>query len=112
MSGNTTGFEDDDLRDPALRRALDHAPDRDAVPGARTRDAILKMAHNLAASTLDRPQPQRVGGLPKTWDCCLLVGDRTQAKQGRATVEYAPVGRSHHAALRKNRWSTSLSLEA
>ena len=51
MSGNRTEFdEDDDLRDPALRRALDHAPDRDATPDARTRDAILKMAHNLAVA--------------------------------------------------------------
>lgn len=52
MSGNRTGVDDfdgDDLRDPALRRALDHAPDRDALPAAHTRDAILKMAHNLAA---------------------------------------------------------------
>ena len=54
MSGNgTTGFDRDDerdLRDPALRRALDHAPDSDATPDRRTRDAILKMAHNLAAT--------------------------------------------------------------
>ncbi|WP_285414159.1 hypothetical protein [Variovorax sp. efr-133-TYG-130] len=54
MSGNgTTGFDRDDerdLRDPALRRALDHAPDSDATPDPRTRDAILKMAHNLAAT--------------------------------------------------------------
>ncbi|WP_198085377.1 hypothetical protein [Variovorax sp. E3] len=51
-TGNTTGFDRDDgedLRDPALRRALDHAPDSNATPDARTRDAILKMAHNLAA---------------------------------------------------------------
>ena len=51
MSGNNTKFDDDnngDLRDPALRRALDHAPDSDARPDPRTRDAILKMAHNLA----------------------------------------------------------------
>jgi len=54
MSGNgTTGFDRDDerdLRDPALRRALDHAPDSDATPDPRTRDAILKMAHNLAVT--------------------------------------------------------------
>lgn len=54
MSGNgTTGFDRDDerdLRDPVLRRALDHAPDSDATPDPRTRDAILKMAHNLAAT--------------------------------------------------------------
>ena len=52
MNKNGTGVDDfdgDDLRDPALRRALDHAPDRDALPAAHTRDAILKMAHNLAA---------------------------------------------------------------
>ncbi|WP_341887098.1 hypothetical protein [Variovorax sp. YR752] len=40
----------DDLHDPRLRRALDHAPDRDAMPAAHTRDAILKMAHNLAGA--------------------------------------------------------------
>jgi len=58
MSGNTTGFEDgrdDDLRDPALRRALDHAPDGEATPDPRTRDAILKMAHNLAAAPAPAP---------------------------------------------------------
>ncbi len=50
---STTGFDRDDggdLRDPALRRALDHAPDSNATPDPRTRDAILKMAHNLAAT--------------------------------------------------------------
>lgn len=54
MSGNgSSGFDRDDngdLRDPALRRALAHAPDSDATPDPRTRDAILKMAHNLAAT--------------------------------------------------------------
>lgn len=55
MSGNETitGFNgDDDLRDPALRRALDHAPDSEATPDPRTRDAIRKMAHNLAAASV------------------------------------------------------------
>jgi hypothetical protein len=47
---DTNRFEDDELRDPALRRALDHAPDRDDAPAPRTREAILKMAHNLAAA--------------------------------------------------------------
>ncbi|WP_390348568.1 hypothetical protein ACFJIS_13450 [Variovorax boronicumulans] len=46
----STGM-DDDLHDPRLRRALDHAPDRDAMPAAHTREAILKMAHNLAAAS-------------------------------------------------------------
>ncbi|PIF75034.1 hypothetical protein CLU95_2173 [Variovorax sp. 54] len=41
----------DDLHDPRLRRALDHAPDRDAMPAAHTREAILKVAHNLAAAS-------------------------------------------------------------
>lgn len=41
----------DDLHDPRLRRALDHAPDRDAMPAAHTREAILKMAHNLAEAS-------------------------------------------------------------
>lgn len=54
MSGNNTKFDDDngDLRDPALRRALDHAPDSEATPDPRTRDAILKMAHNLAPASV------------------------------------------------------------
>ena len=42
---------DDDLHDPRLRRALDHAPDREAMPAAHTREAILKMAHNLASAS-------------------------------------------------------------
>jgi hypothetical protein len=47
---NPPEFDGDDgaLRDPMLRRALDHAPDHDALPDPRTRDAIRKMAHNLA----------------------------------------------------------------
>jgi hypothetical protein len=45
----SNGFDGDDaLHDAALRRALDHAPDSDATPDPRTRDAIRKMAHNLA----------------------------------------------------------------
>ncbi|MDQ0568289.1 hypothetical protein QFZ42_000123 [Variovorax paradoxus] len=52
MSGgghSSKGFDGDDaLHGAALRRALDHAPDRDAMPDPRTRDAIRKMAHNLA----------------------------------------------------------------
>ncbi|WP_309148857.1 hypothetical protein [Variovorax paradoxus] len=54
MSGNNTEFDDDngDLRDPALRRALDHAPDSEATPDPRTRAAILKMAHNLAPASV------------------------------------------------------------
>ena len=47
----STGMDDHDLHDARLRRALDHAPDRDAVPAAHTREAILKMAHNLAAAS-------------------------------------------------------------
>ena len=47
----------DDLHDPRLRRALDHAPDRDAVPAAHTREAILKMAHNLAAASAPAAGP-------------------------------------------------------
>lgn len=47
----SAGFDDDDLRDARLRRALAHAPDNAALPEARTREAILKMAHNLAAAT-------------------------------------------------------------
>lgn len=47
--------EDDALRDPVWRRALDHAPDHDALPDPRTRDAIRKMAHNLATTTATPP---------------------------------------------------------
>ncbi|MDZ4358963.1 MAG: hypothetical protein U1B84_21500, partial [Variovorax sp.] len=56
MSASNDGM-DDDLHDPRLRRALDHAPDRDAVPAAHTRDAILKMAHNLAAASAPAAGP-------------------------------------------------------
>ncbi|MNQ06670.1 hypothetical protein D3C85_194290 [compost metagenome] len=51
------GMDDDDLHDARLRRALDHAPDRDAVPAAHTREAILKMAHNLAAASAPAAGP-------------------------------------------------------
>ena len=47
----STGFDDDELRDARLRRALEHAPDAGALPDPRTREAIRKMAHNLAAAT-------------------------------------------------------------
>jgi len=50
-------MDDDDLHDARLRRALDHAPDRDAVPAAHTREAILKMAHNLAAASAPAAGP-------------------------------------------------------
>ncbi|BEP71126.1 MULTISPECIES: hypothetical protein [unclassified Variovorax] len=53
----STGMDDDDLHDARLRRALDHAPDRDAVPAAHTREAILKMAHNLAAASAPAAGP-------------------------------------------------------
>lgn len=53
----STGMDNDDLHDPRLRRALDHAPDRDAVPAAHTREAILKMAHNLAAASAPAAGP-------------------------------------------------------
>ncbi len=56
--GGNAPFDDGDdaaLRDPVLRRALDHAPDRDALPDPRTRDAIRKIAHNLAAAPAAAP---------------------------------------------------------
>ncbi|MDP9914004.1 hypothetical protein J2W27_006142 [Variovorax boronicumulans] len=53
----STGMDNDDLHDARLRRALDHAPDRDAVPAAHTREAILKMAHNLAAASAPAAGP-------------------------------------------------------
>ncbi|WP_244883823.1 hypothetical protein [Variovorax paradoxus] len=68
-SGNGTpgfddGAEDAALRDPALRRALDHAPDSDALPDPRTRDAIRKMAHNLAPVPAAAPAAEDEGAAP------------------------------------------------
>ncbi|GER14418.1 hypothetical protein [Variovorax boronicumulans] len=53
----STGMDNDDLHDARLRRALDHAPDRDAMPAAHTREAILKMAHNLATASAPAAGP-------------------------------------------------------
>jgi hypothetical protein len=68
----TTDADDDNnaLRDPALRRALDHAPDRDALPDPRTRDAIRKMAHNLAPV----PAPSEASAAAMPW-WRRLIGD-------------------------------------
>ncbi|MGJ7614958.1 MULTISPECIES: hypothetical protein [unclassified Variovorax] len=76
MSGNRTGFDEDgDLRDPALRRALDHAPDRDAAPHPRTRDAILKMAHNLAAAPVSATGAAANSARAAPWWRRLFGGD-------------------------------------
>jgi hypothetical protein len=62
------------LRDPVLRRALDHAPDHDALPDPRTRDAIRKMAHNLATVPATPPVA------PAPWWRRLLGGGETHAR--------------------------------
>jgi hypothetical protein len=76
---NTVDFSgDDDLRDPVLRRALDHAPDRDAAPDPRTRDAIRKMAHNLAAAPTPAAAANNANAAP--WWRRLFAGGGTHAR--------------------------------
>ncbi|MFM9925244.1 hypothetical protein VLK31_19800 [Variovorax sp. H27-G14] len=95
MNGTPTQFEDGndgDLRDPALRRALAHAPDRDATPDPRTRDAILKMAHNLAGapvSTAPAANSASTGVLPwwrRLWGGGGAQGSRMPWNAAFATV--------------------------
>ena len=53
-------FRDDDggvVPDARLRRMLDHAPDADAGPHPSTREAILKAARNVAASSSPAARP-------------------------------------------------------
>jgi len=68
------GGDDGTLRDPVLRRALDHAPDHDAMPDPRTRDAIRKMAHNLATVPVTSP------AVAAPWWRRLLGGGETRAR--------------------------------
>ena len=68
--------DDGALRDPVLRRALDHAPDHDALPDPRTRDAIRKMAHNLA--TVPAPATPHQAAAP--WWRRLFGGGETHAR--------------------------------
>ena len=68
--------DDGALRDPVLRRALDHAPDHDALPDPRTRDAIRKMAHNLA--TVPAPATPPPAAAP--WWRRLFGGGETHAR--------------------------------
>lgn len=76
---NTVDFSgDDDLRDPVLRRALDHAPDRDAAPDPRTRDAIRKMAHNLAPAPTPASAANNADAAP--WWRRLFGGGGTRAR--------------------------------
>ncbi|KLN57478.1 hypothetical protein [Variovorax paradoxus] len=81
-SGNDTpdfdGGEDATLRDPALRRALDHAPDSDALPDTRTRDAIRKMAHNLAPVPATTPAAEDKGAA--SWWRRLFGGGGSHAR--------------------------------
>ncbi|WP_241027084.1 hypothetical protein [Variovorax sp. RKNM96] len=74
------GKDDGDLRDPALRRALDHAPDRDATPHPRTRDAILKMAHNLANTPASAPASAANNASAAPWWRRLFGGGDTRAR--------------------------------
>jgi len=71
---------DGDLRDPALRRALDHAPDREATPDPRTRDAILKIAHNLAAAPASAPTSAANSASAAPWWRRLFGGGDTRAR--------------------------------
>lgn len=76
-SGEHVGGEGDGaLHDPLLRRALDHAPDSGAMPDPRTRDAIRKMAHNLAA--VSTPTPDTTVALP--WWRRLFGGGETHSR--------------------------------
>jgi hypothetical protein len=81
MSNDNTDFNngDDALRDPVLRRALDHAPDHDATPDPRTRDAIRKMAHNLAAAPALTPVSAADAASAAPWWRRLFGGGGTGA---------------------------------
>ena len=68
------GDGDRALHDPVLRRALDHAPDSGAMPDPRTRDAIRKMAHNLA------PVPATVRLAAAPWWRRWFGGGETHAR--------------------------------
>ncbi|MDH6169506.1 hypothetical protein M2282_004674 [Variovorax boronicumulans] len=80
MSNGTHLPGDGDLRDPALRRALDNAPDREATPDPRTRDAIRKMAHNLAAASVSAPASAANNASAAPWWRRLFGGGDTQAR--------------------------------
>lgn len=80
MSNDIDFQGDGDLRDPALRRALDHAPDRDATPDPHTRDAILKMAHNLAATPVSAPATAANNASAAPWWRRLFGGGDTRAR--------------------------------
>lgn len=77
---NTPEFDGDDgaLRDPMLRRALDHAPDHAALPDPRTRDAIRKMAHNLAPVPAAAPAAEDKSAVP--WWRRLFGGGGSHAR--------------------------------
>ena len=64
--GGFNGDDDGALHDLVLRRALDHAPDNEALPDPRTRDAIRKMAHNLTPVSNPVP-PSEAGGAAPWW---------------------------------------------
>lgn len=73
--------EDEALRDPALHRALDHAPDREARPDARTREAILKTAHNLAPLPSAAPAAPARGAYWRRWfGAAADAGEKPRAR--------------------------------
>jgi hypothetical protein len=74
FNGNGDNAGDGDLRDPVLRRALDHAPDSEATPDPRTRDAIRKMAHNLAATPVSAAGSAANSARAAPWWRRLLSG--------------------------------------
>ncbi|MGJ7528314.1 hypothetical protein [Variovorax sp. GB1P17] len=83
MSGNDTlaNFDGDDaLRDPALRRALDHAPDSEATPDPRTREAIRKMAHNLATTPVSAAVSAANSASGAPWWRRLLGGGEPRSR--------------------------------
>lgn len=112
MSDPKPMHDEDDLtlRDPVLRRALEHAPDQAAAPDARLSESIRTLAHEAVAPSLPalpvagaRPWWQRLlgigaggGGMP--WNAAfatVLVGVLVTVMWQR---EEAPGARSDGAA--------------
>jgi len=80
-NNKSSGFESGDegaLQDPVLRRALEHAPDSSAMPDPRTRNAIRKMAHNLAP--VYKPEPASDGEGAAPWWRRLFGGGEAHSR--------------------------------